>query len=321
MGIKSVGDVVATRDTLSVEDVVLDIGFLGTQQIRFRFDLVNGTQQGDPINFLADQTDPACQTLGSAPATTVECAYTRQVVAGQVEQFSFQHRTSRPGPVGFPSVRMTVSVGELSMGQTLRPARVKPEADLVVTVAGPARGQVGEVAMFEWTLANVGLDPVWESAGLVKLTAPAGTEFPPLAQIAVPDDLTCNPRSATKTAISCWFLVVEPGAADARRVSWPLKIVSSRVGEGSVVAQLANMTGVQPEGDFADPTPGNNNAVVRVVVAPSGQPNPGDSVSPSPGDGQLANTGTNTFLVIGIGLVVVLLGAVLVAATRRRMAA
>ncbi|MFD0599304.1 hypothetical protein ACFQZ4_49140 [Catellatospora coxensis] len=101
MGIKSVGDVVATRDTLSVEDVVLDIGFLGTQQIRFRFDLVNGTQQGDPINFLADQTDPACQTLGSAPATTVECAYTRQVVAGQVEQFSFQHRTSRPGPVGF----------------------------------------------------------------------------------------------------------------------------------------------------------------------------------------------------------------------------
>ncbi|MFD0599305.1 hypothetical protein ACFQZ4_49145 [Catellatospora coxensis] len=88
---------------------------------------------------------------------------------------------------------MTVSVGELSMGQTLRPARVKPEADLVVTVAGPARGQVGEVAMFEWTLANVGLDPVWESAGLVKLTAPAGTEFPPLAQIAVPDDLTCNP--------------------------------------------------------------------------------------------------------------------------------
>ncbi|MFD0599306.1 LPXTG cell wall anchor domain-containing protein [Catellatospora coxensis] len=104
-------------------------------------------------------------------------------------------------------------------------------------------------------------------------------------------------------------------------MSWPLKIVSSRVGEGSVVAQLANMTGVQPEGDFADPTPGNNNAVVRVVVAPSGQPNPGDSVSPSPGDGQLANTGTNTFLVIGIGLVVVLLGAVLVAATRRRMAA
>ncbi|MEV0458285.1 LPXTG cell wall anchor domain-containing protein [Catellatospora methionotrophica] len=318
MGIRSIGDVVATRDTLRVDKVVMEIGFVGTQQITFRFDL-DTSQVGAPAGFLADQADPACRTLGTAPAATVECAYTRQITAGKDEEFTFGHRIAPPGPPGRPEVEMTVTVGELSQRRTLVANRVKPESDFVVTTGAPAQGHVGETVEFTWTLTNVGPDAVWDYPGMIKLTAPAGTEFPPLAQITKPEGLGCNDRTASKTNLDCWFVVVKPGAANARRVTWPLKIVSATVGEGRVTATLSNMTGQHPEADYEDPTPADNTAPIRVSVLGTGETG---TASPSPGtDGQLPTTGSKTGLIIGIGLAAALGGALLVFATRRRFAA
>lgn len=100
-GIGSIGDVIATRDTLIVDKVVVAIGYAGTQQVNFRFDL-DTTALGASAGFLADQTDTACRTVGVAPATTVECAYTRQITPGTPEEFSFRHRIAPPGPPGKP---------------------------------------------------------------------------------------------------------------------------------------------------------------------------------------------------------------------------
>ncbi|MEU8004440.1 LPXTG cell wall anchor domain-containing protein [Catellatospora sp. NPDC049111] len=318
-GINSVGDVVATRDTLIVDKVVMAIGHVGTQQVTFRFDL-DTTQLGAPAGFLADQADPACRALGVAPAATVECTYTREITAGKTEEFSFRHRISPPGPPGQPQVKMAVTVGEGSpMGVTLRADRVKPESDFVVTTAAPAQGHVGDTVNFEWTLTNVGLDAVWDSPGMIKLTAPAGTEFLPLAQITMPEDFGCISRTASKTSMSCWFNVVHPGAANARRVTWPLKIVSATVGEGSINATLSNPNGQHPENDYEDPTPANNTAAIRVSVLASGETG---TASPSPDtEGQLPTTGSNTGLIIGIGLAAALGGTLLVLITRRRFAA
>jgi hypothetical protein len=101
-GIESIGDVVATRDTLTVSSIVLDIGYVGAQEIKIRYELDEGCCEtgGNPARFLAGPPDPACATVGALPTRVVECVYTRDIVLGQRERFSFRHNISRPAVYG-----------------------------------------------------------------------------------------------------------------------------------------------------------------------------------------------------------------------------
>ncbi len=317
-GIKSVGETVATRDTLSIDKVVLEIGFVGQQEIKFRFEHDDCCNMGgSPVRFLGGQADAACTTVGAVPTKTVECVYTRDIPQAQDEEFSFSLPISRPPQIGRPAIRMTVFVADLSLSSLLIAKRVKPEADLVVTTGGPVQGRVGDVVAFDWTVTNVGLDPVWERSGIVAVTAPAGTEFVDWEAIVADPDIICFAPSATPTFRQCWFAVIEPGAAKAHKQTWKVKILSPEVGEGKVTASLGNSTGAQPEGDYVDPTPADNTAPIRIEVLVA-VPSSGGGQLPS----QLPTTGTRTVVEASIGgLALALAGALLILAARRRRTA
>jgi hypothetical protein len=90
-----------------------------------------------------------------------------------------------------------------------------------------------------------------------------------------------------QTRRPCWFAVINPGKSNGHKEKWRLKILSGTVGEGRVEALLSNFTGQHPEGDYQDPTPGNNVAAIRVQLLPGtgGLPAPASidpSASPSP---------------------------------------
>ena len=292
--IKSVSDVIATRDTLLIDEVVLEIGYLGPQEIKFRFELDGRSccAWESPALFLAGQPDP-CHAVGAVPTRVVECAYTRNVVEGRDESFSFRHKISRPGASESPSLRITVELpgSSMSIGRTVQ--RVKPQADLVVGVDGPAPGPVGGIVNFTWSVANVGLDPVYERSGMITFVAPSGTEFADSLADSPPDDMTCL-AGASSTRRQCFFRVIDPGKANGRKETWRLRILSGQVADGRFTAALYNATGQHPHYDYEDPTPANNEAAIRISVLPaahapglppadaSGSPAPTQSDTPAP---------------------------------------
>ncbi len=285
--IESVGAVVATRDTFTINDVVLVLGALGTQEIKFRFELDESCCEtfGTDARFL-DQPDAACDAVGAVPTRVVECSYTRDVVSGQRERFTFRHRITPPAAFGQPMAWMTVVNGEISMRQGLMAQRVAPKSDFVIAVEGPGAGRVGDIVEFTWSVTNVGLDAVWDRSGMFTFAAPAGTEFADSLANTKPDDMVCQTSAILQTLRNCWFPVVRAGQANARKETWRLKILSSQVGEGKVAAQLQNATGRHPEGDFEDPTPANNVAAIRIrftttVALPGAPMAPADSAASS----------------------------------------
>jgi LPXTG-motif cell wall-anchored protein len=321
-GVRSLGEAVATRDTLSINDLVLEIGLVGTQEIKFTFQLEGCCENGTPARFLGGQTDTACRTVGAVPTTTVECVHTRQFPEPRDERFAFSFPISRPAPSGFPSIKMTITIGSGSSTRYYNAKRVRPEAEFVVTAGAPAQGRVGETVFFEWTLTNVGLDPVWARNGIITLTAPPGTEFTGAEFTDEMPDVICFTQGATPTRRTCYFETTEPGAANAHKMKWPLKIVSEQVGEGRVLAEMFNYYSTHIESDFVDPTPANNAVPIRVQVLPgSASPSPSASASvpppPSAGD-QLPTTGSRSGLMLGGGVIVLLAGVLLVLMARRR---
>jgi hypothetical protein len=267
--IKSVSEAIATRDTLIIDEVILDIGFLGPQEIKFRFELDGRTccAWESPALFLAGQPDP-CHAVGTAPTLVVECAYTRTIVEGREESFSFRHKISRPGASESPYVRITIELAGSSMGIGRTAQRVKPQADLVVGIDGPAPAPVGGIVNFTWSVANVGLDPAYDRSGMLTFVAPSGTEFADSLADSPPDDLTCL-AGANSTRRQCFFQAINPGKANARKETWRLRILSGQVSDGEFTASLFNATGQHPHYDYEDPTPANNEAAIRITVLPA----------------------------------------------------
>lgn len=313
-GIVSMGESTATRDALTIEKMVLSIGFVGKQDITFKFEIENCCDETPPL-FIDGQAD-ACKTEGALPARTIECVITREIPESRDEEFSFRFPTSRPGQFGRPAIKATITVADLPLNGRIVAKRVKPESDFVVTSGPLPKGSVGETVEFEWSLANVGLDPVYERNGLVTLTAPPGTEFTGKEFTDEMPDISCLTAGATPTTRQCFFRVTEPGQAKAHKQKWPLKIVSEQVGEGKISASMSNVLGFHPEFDYTDPTPANNDAAIR-VAAPQ-ETEPVEEPVAQPGGEELPKTGLKTGALVAGGAGALLVGALLMLLVRRR---
>jgi hypothetical protein len=314
IGLVSTGTAVASRDSLAIGPVVVDIGMPAqTTQVTFRFQALEAAGGPPLLSFLAEQTDPACHTVGAVTsANVVECAYTRQVDPAVDLDFSFALRTTRPlyhGTGAKPAIRVTINVGTLSIGTTISADRVKPEADFVVAVKHPIRAHVGGIVDIEWTVTNVGLDPVWGHDSDVILTAPTGTRW-------VGPGLDLCRATTPSMVYRCGLGVTEPGAGKAHSRTWQLEILSADVGQGLVSARMFNATNLHPDDDFVDPTPENNTAAINVEIVPA--PSSSPAASPSPAPGALPTTGSPVVPAIAGGILAVALGLLVRALARRR---
>jgi LPXTG-motif cell wall-anchored protein len=307
----SMGEAVASRDTLTIGTVELAMG--GPERAAdFKF-IFEPRDVGVPlVSFLDRQSDPACAPKGTAaPFLALECSYSRQITPGKTVDFDFAHRISRPvyhGTGNKPLIKVTIVTDMGTSSAHVFANRVRPEADFVVTIDGPISGRVGDVVDVKWTVTNVGLDPVWGHDSAIELIAPAGT-----AWVDVPPE-KCGPPVVPGTKYRCGLGIVQPGAANAHKQIWHLTILSESVGQGRIAASMFNATGIVPDDDFVDPTPANNVAVALIDVNTPTTSSPGGGQA----GGDLPVTGTSTGLLLAAGAVTVVTGTFVLLISRRR---
>jgi LPXTG-motif cell wall-anchored protein len=346
------GHAVAENGVLTIAPVHLRIDGVA-RTVPFTVHIELSEELGpQPFRFLNNGDDACHRPSGTTSGLVLDCQYPLPVDDhGDVTlapRLTITPITASLGSTIGGSVKLSITPDGGGTAVGIRPIDLHRHVHLTASAPDSVSGHVGDIVDVPWTVTSTGPDELPSAGALFTFTAPPGTEWTGRAAAQ------CDPPVVPKTKYVCTnATVLLPGSSFGD--TWQLKIISDVVGTGHITAQLASNAGLPPDQAITDPaegrgsdaeinvkvlpgppvsdtpTPATSSPATRPTPATSGPATSGPATSspateplkpaqpaPSTRVAALPTTGGNSALIATVGLLTLIAGGILLAATRRR---